>query len=107
MRTTWEEGESSRRDKGKQQAMAETEEEVVVTAAGPVVRKQVKQVCTPKAPWHIRMMVGQEAFDVHVEFRDMPVANLKWGALLDMAPSLRRVIGMGLLLKSNPVRQRK
>ena len=55
----------------------ETEEEVVVTAAGPAVRKQVKRVRTLKAPRHIHMMVGQEAFDVLAEFRDMPVANLK------------------------------
>ena len=102
VRTAREEGESSRRDKGKQQATVETEEEVVVTAAGPAVRKQVKKVCTPKAPRHIRMMVGQDAFDVLAEFRDMPVANLKWGALLDMAPSLRRVVGMGLLLEQQP-----
>ena len=97
-----EEGESSRRDKGKQQATVGTEEEIVVTAAGPGVRKQVKKVRTPKAPRHIRMMVGQESFDVLAEFRDMPVANLKWGALLDMAPSLMRVVGTGLLLEQQP-----
>ena len=102
VRTPREEGESSRRDKGKQQATVETEEEVVVTAAGPAVRKQVKKVRTPKAPRHIRMMVGHEGFDVLAEFRDMPVANLKWGALLDMAPSLRRVVGTGLLLEQQP-----
>ena len=64
MRTAQEEGKSSRRDKGKQQARVETEEEVVVTAAGTAVRKQVKKVGTLKVPCHICMMVGQESFDV-------------------------------------------
>ena len=69
---------------------------------GPAVRKEIKKVRTPKAPRHIRMITGQEGFDVLAEFREMPVPNLKWGSLLDMAPSLRRVVATGLLLEQQP-----
>ena len=96
-------GQSAGRDKGRQRvATVETEEEVVEVAAGPAVRKQVNKVRTPKAPRRIRMMLGHEGFDVLAEFREMPVTGLKWGALLDMAPSLRRTVGTGLLLEQQP-----
>ena len=95
-------GQAAGRDKGKQRATVETEDEVVEVAAGPAVRKQIKRVRTPKAPRRIRMMLGQEGFDVLAEFREMPVQGLKWGALLDLAPSLRRVVGTGLLLEQQP-----
>lgn len=45
------------------------------------------------------MMMGEVGYDVLAEFRDMPVQNLKWGALLDIAPALRRTVGTGLLLE--------
>ena len=93
-------------DKGKQRATVETDDDIVEVAAGPAVRKQVKKVRTPKAPRHIRMMLGQKGFDVLAEFREMPVTGLKWGALLDMAPSLRRVVGTGLLLEQLPRKPR-
>ena len=92
-------GQPAGADKGKQRATVETDDDVVEIAAGPAVRKQIKKVRTPKAPRHIRMMLGQTGFNVLAEFREMPVTGLKWGALLDMAPSLRRVIGTGLLLE--------
>ena len=44
-------------------------------------------------------MMGRTGFDVLAEFRDMPVNGLKWGALLDIAPALRRTVGTGLLLE--------
>ena len=43
--------------------------------------------------------MGEAGYDVLAEFRDMPVQNLKWGALLDIAPALRRTVGTGLLLE--------
>jgi hypothetical protein len=54
---------------------------------------------TPKPPRPIRMMVGRPGFDIVAEFRDLPVTNLRWGTLMDMAPALRRQIGAGLLLE--------
>ena len=45
------------------------------------------------------MMIGRPGFDIVAEFRDLSVTNLKWGTLLDMAPALRRQIGVGLLLE--------
>ena len=107
VRRPQQEGESLRQDPGRRQATVEMEDDVVEVAAGPAVRKQVKKVCTPKAPRHIRMMLGQPGFDVLAEFREMPVPNLKWGALLDMAPSLRRVVGTGLLLEQQPRKPKK
>ena len=53
----------------------------------------------PKAPRPIRMMIGRPGFDIVAEFRDLPVTNLRWGTLMDMAPALRRQIGAGLLLE--------
>ena len=53
----------------------------------------------PKPPRRIRMMMGEVGYDVLAKFRDMPVQNLKWGALLDIAPALRRTVGTGLLLE--------
>ena len=53
----------------------------------------------PKPHRHIQMMVERPSFDVVAEFRDLPVANLKWGMLMDMAPALRRQVGTGLLLE--------
>ena len=53
----------------------------------------------PKPPRPIRMMIGRPGFDIVAEFRDLPVTNLKWGELMDMAPALRRQIGAGLLLE--------
>ena len=58
-----------------------------------------RRVVIPKPPRHIRMMVERPSFDVVAEFRDLPVANLKWGMLMDMAPALRRQVGTGLLLE--------
>ena len=45
------------------------------------------------------MMIGRPGFDIVAEFRDLPVTNMKWGTLMDMAPALRRQIGAGLLLE--------
>ena len=45
------------------------------------------------------MMIEHPSFDVVAEFRDLPVTNLKWGMLMDMAPSLHRQVGTGLLLE--------
>ena len=52
----------------------------------------------PKPFRHIRMMVECPSFDVVAEFRDLPVANLKCGMIMDMAPALQRQVGTGLLL---------
>ena len=65
----------------------------------PVQKKQTKTPRQPKPPRKIRMMMGHAGFDVLAEFREMPVNNLKWGALLDIAPALRRIVGTGLLLE--------
>ena len=43
--------------------------------------------------------MGHASFDVLAEFREMPVMNLKWGTLLDIAPALRRIVETGLLLE--------
>ena len=53
----------------------------------------------PKPPRPICMMIGRPGFDIVAEFRDLPVTNMKWGTLMDMAPALRRQIGAGLLLE--------
>ena len=65
----------------------------------PAEKKHTKTPRQPKPPRKIRMMMGHPGFDVLAEFRDMPVNNLKWGALLDIAPALRRIVGTGLLLE--------
>ena len=62
-----------------------------------VVRK--RRAAIPKPPRHIRMMVKRSGFDIVAEFRDLPVANMKWGTLMDIAPALRRQVGTGLLLE--------
>ena len=51
----------------------------------------------PKAPRRIRMMMRHASFDALAEFREMPVTNLKWGVSMDITPSLRRIVGTGLL----------
>ena len=61
----------------------------------------------PKAPRPIRMMIGRPGFDIVAEFRDLPVSNLQWGTLMDMAPALRRQIGAGLLLERRERRPTK
>ena len=61
----------------------------------------------PKAPRPIRMMIGRPGFDIVAEFRDLPVSNLRWGTLMDMAPALRRQIGAGLLLERRERRPTK
>ena len=63
----------------------------------PVVRRPKRGA--PRPPRKIRMMVGHPEFNIVAEFRDLPVTNLKWGTLMDMAPALRRQIGTGLLLE--------
>ena len=70
----------------------------------PLPPPQVEQVrkrraAVPKPPRHIRMMIERPGFDVVAEFRDLPVANMKWGMLMDIAPALRRQVGTGLLLE--------
>ena len=96
-------GQSSGRDKGRHRvSMMETEEDVVEVAAGQAVQKQVKKVRTPKVRRRIRMMLGHEGFDVLAEFQEIPVTGLKWGALLDMAPSLRWKVGTGFLQEQQP-----
>ena len=65
----------------------------------PVEKKQQKTPRQPKPPHQIRMMMGHARSNVLAEFRDMPMNNLKWGALLDIAPALRRIVGTGLLLE--------
>ena len=70
----------------------------------PLPPPQVKQVRKrraglPKPPRHIRIMIERSGFDVVAEFRDLPVANMKWGMLMDIAPAIRRQVGTGLLLE--------
>lgn len=43
--------------------------------------------------------MGDTGFVVLAKFLDMPVNNIKWGALLDITPALRRIVGTGLLLE--------
>ena len=63
----------------------------------PPVRKRWVAVARP--PRHIRMIIERPSFDVVAEFRDLPVANVKWGMLMDIAPALSRQAGTGLLLE--------
>ena len=63
----------------------------------PAQRKAKPGAAKPPRP--IRMMIGRPGFDIVAEFRDLPVTNMKWGTLMDMAPALRRQIGTGLLLE--------
>ena len=73
-----------------------------IEQAAPLVRKPAvrRARCeAPKPPRPIRMMFGQPGFDIVAEFRELPVTNMKWGTLMDMAPAVRRQIGAGLLLE--------
>lgn len=70
----------------------------------PLPLPQVEQVrkwraAVPKPPRHIRMKIERPGFDVIAEFRDLPVANMKWRMLMDIAPALCRQVGKGLLLE--------
>ena len=75
----------------------EDDQEAEPEVVEKVVRK--RRAAIPKPPRHIRMMVERPGFDVVAEFRDLPVANMKWGTLMDIAPALRRQVGTGLLLE--------
>ena len=73
-----------------------------IEQAAPPVRKPAVRTAkrgAPKPPRPIRMMIGGPGFDIVAEFRDLPVSNMKWGTLMDMASALRRQIGAGLLLE--------
>ena len=67
------------------------------TLPKPVERRAKRGAAKPPRP--IRMMIGRPGFDVVAEFRDLPVTNMRWGTLMDMAPARRRQIGAGLLLE--------
>ena len=89
-----------------EQAEDQDMEEVVQLRAAPATATLPKKTGEPKTkrglpkgPRPIRMMIGRPGFDVVAEFRDLPVTNLRWGTLMDMAPALRRQIGTGLLLE--------
>jgi len=71
-------------------------------------RKQKKKGTSKEVrePRRIRMMLGHTGFNVLAEFRDIPVKNLKWGELLDIAPALRRTVGTGLLLEPLPKKRK-
>ena len=74
----------------------DTEETEEIPRAEPMRKKRP---AVPKPPRHIRMMIERPGYDVVAEFRDLPVSNLKWGMLMDIAPALRRQVGTGLLLE--------
>ena len=80
-----------------EQAEDQEMEEVVQLRAAPATVTLPKRTGEPRAkrgqpkpPRPIRMMVGRPGFDIVAEFRDLPVTNLRWGTLMDMAPALRR-----------------
>ena len=73
-----------------------------IEQAAPLVRKSAVRRAkrgAPKPPRPIRMMSGRPGFEIGAEFRELPVTNMKWGTLMDMATALRRQIGAGLLLE--------
>ena len=78
------------------QVVPDTEETEEIPRAEPMRKKRP---AVPKPPRHIRMMIERPGYDVVAEFRDLPVSNLKWGMLMDIAPALRRQVGTGLLLE--------
>ena len=89
-----------------EQAEDQAMEEVVQLRAAPATVTLPKRTGEPRAKRGqptpsrpIRMMVETPGFDIVAEFRDLPVTNLRWGTLMDMAPALRRQIGAGLLLE--------
>ena len=67
-----------------------------------MVREPVVQLAKqgpPRPPRQIRMIVGHLKFNNVAELWYLPVPNLKWGTLMDMAPAVSRQISVRLLLE--------
>ena len=81
------------------QVLRDLSDEPMDAPAEPAEKVRKRRAAVPRPPRHLRMMIERPGFDVVAEFRDLPVSNMKWETLMDIAPALRRQVGTGLLLE--------